>query len=105
MPNVLKITFYAGGIKIEGHALFNPDGEDIVCAGISAIVLGGLNWFEQKNVEIKRDAKKDIFMFELKNSDFANLIALQVMQTQINAVAKVYPKYITIINSSREIII
>lgn len=102
---MLKITFYAAGIKIEGHAFFNPDGEDIVCAGISAIVLGGLNWFEQKNVEIKRDIENDVFMFELKNSDFANLIALQVIQTQINAIARVYPKYITIINNSREIII
>ncbi|WP_027119315.1 ribosomal-processing cysteine protease Prp [[Mycoplasma] testudinis] len=102
---MLAITFYAGGIKIEGHAFFAPKGDDIVCAAISGIVLGGLNWYDPKDINIQRVEKNNIFLFELKNSDYDKLVALQVMQTQIEAIAKVYPNYIKIINSSREIII
>lgn len=102
---MLAITFYAGGVKIEGHAFFAPKGDDIVCAAISGIVLGGLNWYDPKDLSIQRSERNNIFSFELKNSDYDKLIALQVIQTQIEAIAKVYPNYIKIIDNSRKIII
>lgn len=100
---MLLITFYAGGIKIEGHALFNPKGDDIVCSAISGIVLGGINWFDSKNIKVISDEKNELFLFEIQNSDLENLIAMQVMQTQIKAIAKIYPKYVVISNNSQKI--
>ena len=29
--------------ELEGHALFDINGKDIVCAGVSAILIGGIN--------------------------------------------------------------
>lgn len=100
---MLKVTFYAGGIQIQGHAFFNPDGNDIVCAAISGIVLGGLNWFDKSNVQVRYEHKKELFSFELLNSDWENLVALQVIQTQIQAIAKVYPAFVSVDNNYRKI--
>ncbi|WP_027124073.1 ribosomal-processing cysteine protease Prp [Mycoplasmoides pirum] len=100
---MLLITFYAGGMKIEGHALFKPKGEDIVCAAISGIVLGGINWFDPKNIKIVSNPDKELFFCELQNSDFENLVAMQVIQTQISSIAKIYPQYITISSQSQKI--
>ncbi|WP_033159753.1 ribosomal-processing cysteine protease Prp [Mycoplasmoides alvi] len=100
---MLSVTFYPGGIKIEGHALFSPKGEDIVCAAISGIVFGGINWFEQKNIKVVSDQENDFFLCELQNSDLQNLVAMQVIQTQIQAIAKLYPKHVIILGSSQKI--
>ncbi len=100
---MLLVTFYAGGLTIEGHALFNPTGDDIVCAAISGIVLGGINWFDPKNINVVSDQARALFSCELQNSDFENLVAMQVIQTQILAVAKVYPNYVTIASNSQKI--
>lgn len=100
---MLRITFYAGGIKIEGHAFFAPAGTDIVCAAVSGIVFGGLNWFVRDNVKVDSHPERDTFAFELLSSDPHDLVALNVIQTQITAIAKSYPDNVLIVNSTREI--
>lgn len=34
-------------IQVSGHALFAPKGEDIVCAAVSAVVIGTINAIDQ----------------------------------------------------------
>lgn len=42
---MIKIQFYNNGLVVSGHANYAEHGSDIVCAGVSSIVLGALNWF------------------------------------------------------------
>ena len=53
----VNVTFIGKDIetlKVSGHANFANYGKDIVCAGVSAVVTGGINALEDeiKNVEI-----------------------------------------------------
>lgn len=35
---MIEVTVRKDGIRVEGHAQYGPPGEDIVCAGITALV-------------------------------------------------------------------
>lgn len=84
---------------ISGHANCGEYGKDIVCAGVSSIVVGGLNaltMLEDKNkikalinegyVEIQVDDEK---------STIIQLI-LKVMIIQLESIEESYPKFIKI---------
>ena len=60
---MIHIDFYLDGFKISGHAKYATKGKDIVCAAISGICFGSINWFN----------KKDIIIFE-SNEEKAELI-------------------------------
>lgn len=93
---MLKITFENESLKVEGHAFYSKSGSDIVCAAISGIVLGGVNWFNFTDVEIHFEIRSNLFFLKIKNLIKENLIALQVIKTQIRAIAQNYPNYIKI---------
>ena len=69
----VNVKFIGSNVKsfeVKGHALFAPYGQDLVCAGVSAVVIGGFNALEkyvndksveliQKESELKVDVIKD----------------------------------------------
>lgn len=52
---MIKITFYTNGFIATGHAYSNEFGRDLVCAGVSAIIMGALNWFNHSTTKINVD--------------------------------------------------
>lgn len=78
-------------LAVKGHADSAPYGEDLVCAAVSAIVLGGANALHEEDysfkveegyVQIKR--KKDISQ--------RDEIVIETMLTQLESLASSYPK-------------
>ena len=83
---------------VSGHSNYDEHGKDIVCAGVSAIVVGGLNALTIENKR-KISAKVDdgyvnIDVLDL-NDDKLQLI-MDVMVIQLKSIEESYKKYIKI---------
>ena len=91
---MIKVIYTDTTIEVTGHANFAKKGNDIVCAGVSAIVLGALKWFDAKDVEIKNKHGK--FTITLKNRKPKNMMLLDLIVTQLKPIAKKYKKYVKI---------
>ena len=68
---MIKVQIIKGDDKVmlsvKGHAGYADKGEDIVCAGVSAIIFGLMNALDEKIAKIKVD-ENDITIS--KNSKF-----------------------------------
>ncbi|MBR3675105.1 MAG: ribosomal-processing cysteine protease Prp [Bacilli bacterium] len=90
-------------LTVKGHANSAPYGEDLVCAAISAIVVGGLNAYtddpsiyeakvEEGNVELLVKGKQSIH----------DQIVNETIESQIKDVAASYPKHVTLERKKEE---
>ena len=89
-------------IKIQGHASWAPKGQDLVCAGVSAIVNGAVNFWQKyypKNCQIQVSVNQvailvlfsswqiqlslTMFFFQLKNISLAYPDCFQFTKTKI----------------------
>ena len=78
-----------------GHALSAPYGEDLVCAGVSAIMTGGANGLISPTVRIKNtDGLSEIQIDDLLDKDVQ--IKCRLIETQLQTIEKSYSKYIKI---------
>ncbi|AUB31341.1 ribosomal-processing cysteine protease Prp [Spiroplasma floricola] len=78
---------------VKGHANFDKFGQDIVCAGITAIVSGSLNALDIKfknNVELNVN-ENEISIKVIKNDDLLNHL-LEFMIIQLETIEVQYPK-------------
>lgn len=84
---MIKIVFYPNGFTATGHANSNKYGRDLVCAGVSAIIMGALNWFDHTSTLITVE-ENYIKVVNNKNniSHLLNLLLVQLksMQQEIN---------------------
>lgn len=87
--DVLKLT-------VSGHANYDKYGKDIVCAGVSAIVTGGINALESevKNIEIIN--KENELGIKVINNNEKIQIILNTMLVQLETIENSYEKYIKI---------
>ena len=87
---MIRITFYRSrddiinGFESLGHAGFAEAGEDIVCAGVSALVLNAVNSveaFTEDSCEIETDEESGLIslMFTHKPSKEATLLMKSLM--------------------------
>jgi len=82
-------------IKVTGHALSAPYGEDLVCAGVSAIMTGGANALISPTVRIKNtDGLSEIQIDDLLDKDVQSKCRL--IEIQLQTIEKSYSKYIKI---------
>lgn len=87
---MIKIKVYKNAFVIEGHALFAEHGTDIVCAGVSAIAMGALNWFDQQTTSI---TVNDGFIKVIaKQSDIKAIEYIDLIAVQLQAIALSYSK-------------
>ena len=87
-------------IEVQGHSNFAPKGSDIVCAGVSAIVIGGLNAIDSlvNNHNINYDVKDGyVKMSSLSNIEVQKI--LKVVIVQLKSVEDSYSKHIKIVES------
>ena len=83
-------------LTVSGHANYAKYGKDIVCAGVSAIVTGGINALESeiKNVEIIN--KENELGVKVINNNEKIQIILNTMLVQLQTIESSYEKYIKI---------
>lgn len=90
-------------IEISGHAMAGPYGQDLVCAGVSAIALSSLNAID----ELYRDACKlsanqnKIVVYVQKNSSSLQEV-LKFLVTQLDMMKRSYPDHIRLEKSSKQ---
>src|SRR2546423_15582862 len=86
---------YFNCIKIQGHAGYAPHGEDLVCAGFSAIVNGTINFLPEnyaKNCQISISLSRVVIdCFSPNNKDFQ--LCLKMFFYQVKNIALSYPQY------------
>jgi len=85
-------------LEVSGHSNYDEHGKDIVCAGVSAVVVGGLNALTNENkkqVSCKvRDGYVNVDVLDL-NNDRLQLI-MNVIIVQLKSIEESYKKYIKI---------
>ena len=86
-------------LEVSGHSNYDEKGKDIVCAGVSAIVVGGINALLNENKKaIDYECKDGYAYVFVKNIDNDNInMILDVITTQLYTIEESYPKFIKII--------
>ncbi len=99
---MVQIGFYPNAISVNGHAQADVFGKDIYCAGVSAIVLGALNWFKVNDVEYQ--FAPGSYCLIIINKNKANLDKLKLIKIQLKSLLnEQYQKYIKIKTFKKEL--
>ena len=93
---VLQSKFGIKELSVSGHAESAEYGKDLVCAGVSCIVIGTANALDQLSndkteISVKRTAK-----FKVLKPDENNQIILKTCLIQLQTVQEQYQDYIDI---------
>ncbi|MBU3830816.1 MAG: ribosomal-processing cysteine protease Prp [Candidatus Ureaplasma intestinipullorum] len=98
---MININFYKNGLEVSGHSEYDVEGKDIVCAGVSAIVMGSLNWFKNND---KITVKKGYIKIVIANGNDNELKYLSLLNDQLQAMYHGdYKKYMSISNFNHDI--
>ena len=83
---------------VKGHSNFAPKGSDIVCAGVSAIVTGGINALiiENKNKISYRVNDGYVNVDVLDIDDDKLQLIMDVIVVQLKTIEESYKKYVKI---------
>lgn len=82
---------------MKGHALYAAHGQDVVCAGASAVIIGGMNALD----ELCRDCcsfivSENRIQIIVEKSDDSVQLVLSVIEKQLLTIQESYPKHIQI---------
>ena len=89
---MIKINHYPNALLVKGHANFDEHGKDIVCAGVSAIIMGALNWFDQQKTTIKVEQGFILIIIDNNNQLYRQYLELIIIQ--LKAIYFKYQSYI-----------
>ena len=95
----VNVTFIGKDVKtliVSGHANYDKYGKDIVCAGVSAVVTGGINALENQIDNIKIINEENLLGVEVVNSNEYIQIVLNTILIQLETIEGSYKKYIKI---------
>ena len=95
----VNVTFIGKDVKsltVSGHANYDQYGKDIVCAGVSAVVTGGINALESEIDNIKVINEDNKLGVEINNSNDKIQIILNTILVQLQTIENSYKKYIKI---------
>lgn len=95
---MIKVTFKPNqkGIKIEGHAGFAEHGQDIVCAGVSALTQTFLYGFV-RNGHPSYQMSQGFFDLDMNTHNDVTRAMLDALRLGLLSMADVYPENIKII--------
>ena len=89
------------GFDCEGHAEYAEPGEDIVCAAVSALVIGCINSIEMltgADITYDQDAESGMISMRLEaTDDHDSQLLIQSMVLSLQSVESNYEEYIDII--------
>ena len=84
-------------LTVKGHANSGPHGEDLVCAAVSSILVGGCNALSQPNCfAIKLDSG-DASISEKEHANEHDYEVLEVMLVQFKSVEETSKKFLKVI--------
>ncbi|AJE52785.1 ribosomal protein [Paenibacillus jamilae] len=95
------------GFSVKGHANFAKSGEDIVCAGVSAVTVGTVNSIVAlTDVEMETEMENGFLSAYLSPESYHDTNAqvqllLESMVIMLTSIAESYGKYIQIENKQR----
>jgi uncharacterized protein YsxB (DUF464 family) len=97
---MIKVIHKQNLLNITGHSGSGVKGKDLVCAGVSSIVFGALNWFSPEDVKVDRDdccGKIEIVVIKNKkpNNYLLNLLMVQILTVQHS-----FPKQIKVLETN-----
>lgn len=78
---MIQIDIWSNALQVSGHADSAPYGQDLVCAGVSSIVMGALNWFDDDQSQLVTRDGYIYLSFDATNTkyqEYLSLIALQL---------------------------
>ena len=83
-------------LKVKGHAASAEYGHDLICAGVSSIVIGALNNIDAKNYDI--NIQEGLVIVQIKNEITTHdEIVFETMYIQLKTIEESYPSNIKII--------
>jgi len=87
-------------ILVSGHAEYDVEGRDIVCAGISSVLTGGCNaiCLEDENAALIVNEKGNVSIKVVDMNNDTIQIILKTIVVQLKTIETSYKKYIKIIN-------
>jgi uncharacterized protein YsxB (DUF464 family) len=95
----VNVSFIGNDVKsltVSGHANYDKYGKDIVCAGVSAVVTGGINALENQVENIEIINKENMLGVKVINSNEYIQIVLNTILIQLETIENSYKKYIKI---------
>ena len=96
--NVTFIGKEIESLKVSGHANFADYGKDIVCAGVSAVVTGGINALEEEIKNIEITSQDNVLGVKVINNNEKIQVILNTILIQLKTIEASYKKYIKIKN-------
>ena len=95
----VNVSFMGKDVKsltVSGHANYDEYGKDIVCAGVSAVVTGGINALESEieSIKIINESNK-LGVIVIESNEVIQVI-LNTMLIQLETIENSYKKYIKI---------
>ena len=84
-------------LSVEGHANYDEEGKDIVCAAISAISVGGINALKQPKDFILKVEKGNVEISQKCKASEYDYQVLETMLIQLKTVEEIYSKEVQVI--------
>ena len=88
------------GFQISGHSDYNPDGEDILCAAVSVLVINCINSIERFTEDetdiLAVNEEEGFFHFRLKTLSEGSRLLLNSLVLGLQSLEESYGKFIQI---------
>ena len=99
---MIKVIIKKNSITVDGHAMYDDYGKDIVCAGASSILITTVNAILKfDNEALKVIEGKSVKINILKNDNITKTL-IENMIEEFKELAKQYPKNIKIEEDNNE---
>lgn len=100
---MINIDFYKNGFQVKNHSNYNIQNRDIVCAGVSAVVLGSINWFKENEIlDIVVDNSIPIVKLKLSLNP-KTISGLDLIKNQLKEISRSYANYVSLIEHNKYI--
>ncbi|EGZ31316.1 ribosomal-processing cysteine protease Prp [Malacoplasma iowae] len=100
---MINIDFYKDGFQVRNHSNYDVHNRDIVCAGVSAVVLGSINWFQEKDIlDIVVDNTIPIVKLKIKLNP-KTIAGLGLIKNQLQEISRSYADYVSLIEHNENI--
>jgi len=93
---MINVIYKDNWIEISGHANSAPKGKDLICAGVSAIVLSAQGWFKKNEAVFKQDKQSEAIRIILVKQTKANKEKLNLLVKQLKDMQKQYKTHISV---------
>lgn len=97
---MIEIRKVPDGIRIEGHAYYAPRGQDIVCAGVSALALGLVDSLEELTEDtIEYDILIGLVDIRYRDLSAEGQLLVDSFFVGVKLIADQYPDHVRIVQA------